>query len=72
MIIVVQEIIVSNQTTTNNHIHADCSQPGDPDDVRIHDMIKNAMNYSQIQSVWLPIVRKNHTKWTWMDNTIYG
>ena len=72
MIIVVQEIIVSNQTTAYKSIPADCSQPGNPDDVGIHDRIKQIMDKSQVQSVWLPIARKNHTNWTWMDGTIYG
>ena len=69
---VFQEIRVSSETGNYSQIPADCLQPSDPDDIRVHEMITVMMKLSDIQSVWLPVVRINHTKWTWMDGTIYG
>ena len=46
--------------------------PSNPDDIRIHDGITQIMNQSRVNSVWLSIVKINHTKWTWIDGTVQG
>ena len=70
------DLIVSRERSTFNNIPPDCSQLSDPDNIRTHEQITQILNESrnqlQIESVWLPIVKINHTKWTWMDKTVQG
>ena len=70
------DLIVSKERSTFNNIPLNCSQLSDPDNIRTHikitQTLKESRNQSQIQSVWLPIIRINHTKWTWMDGTVQG
>ena len=70
------DLIVSRDRSTFYNIPPDCSQLSDPDNIRTHEQItqilKESRNQLQIESVWLPIVKINHTKWTWMDGTVQG
>ena len=68
----ISDLEISNDKTTYGSIPVNCSMPSQPDDIRIHDGITQMMNQSGVNSVWLSIVKINHTKWTWIDGTVQG